>query len=156
MSNLNAEANIQASIVSWVRWVAPHVLIFAIPNGGLRTKSEAARLKWTGVLAGVPDLMVLDRGSAYFLEVKTKTGRLSPDQIEVFDRLTALGIPCAIVRGIEDVRNAFRAWGIATRESQDRGQYSRPGAENRAPAQLRLKGLEPRPVQSKKPVRMVG
>ena len=57
----NAEARIQAAIVAWVRTVAPEVVIFHPPNGGLRNKSEAARLKWIGTLAGVPDLVVLGR-----------------------------------------------------------------------------------------------
>jgi hypothetical protein len=63
----NAEARIQHSIVEYVRLVAPHVLIFAIPNGGLRTKTEAARLKWTGTLAGVPDLAIVAPGGRAFL-----------------------------------------------------------------------------------------
>ena len=32
--------------------------IFAIPNGGLRSKTEAARMKAAGVTAGVPDLFL--------------------------------------------------------------------------------------------------
>ena len=40
----NGEARIQAAIVEWVRAIAPDVLIFAVPNGGLRSKAEAARL----------------------------------------------------------------------------------------------------------------
>jgi hypothetical protein len=54
MVDRNGEARIQASIVEWVRTVAPGVLIYAVPNGGYRSKVEAARLKWTGVVAGIP------------------------------------------------------------------------------------------------------
>lgn len=57
----NAEAQIQASIVQWIRLVAPELLIFHVPNGGYRTRAEAARLKWIGVLAGIPDLVLLGR-----------------------------------------------------------------------------------------------
>jgi hypothetical protein len=52
----NAEANVQAAIVAWIRTVAPELIVFHPPNGGLRGKSEAARLKWIGTLAGIPDL----------------------------------------------------------------------------------------------------
>jgi VRR-NUC domain len=87
----NAEARKQAAIVGCVRTVAPQVRVFAIPNGGYRTKAEAARLKWTGVVAGVPDLCVLAPvGRVFFLEVKTAVGRLSDAQREIFDSLTAL------------------------------------------------------------------
>jgi hypothetical protein len=114
----NAEARIQAAIVDWVRAVAPQVLVFAVPNGGLRSKAEAARLKWTGVLAGVPDLVVIAPGGrAFFLEVKTADGRLSTDQRDVHACLVALGTPATIVRSIDDARLAFGVWGIKTREA---------------------------------------
>jgi hypothetical protein len=114
----NVEARIQASVVAWVRLVAPHVLVFAVPNGGLRTKAEAARLKWTGVVAGIPDLIVIAPGGRiHFAEVKATGGSLSPAQRAIHEALTALGTPPAIVRSVEDARRVFAAWGIATREA---------------------------------------
>jgi VRR-NUC domain len=118
-SDRNAEGRIQASIVDWIRTVAPGTLVFAVPNGGLRSKTEAARLKWQGVLAGVPDLIVLAPvGRVFALEVKTEVGRLSESQKEIFGSLVALGVQRAIVRSIDDVRRAFSAWGIETREAR--------------------------------------
>ena len=114
----NAEARIQAAVVEWIRWCAPQTVVFAIPNGGLRGKAEAARLRWTGVLAGIPDLAVLAPvGKVFFLEVKAPGGSLSAEQREMFHQLVALGIDAAIVRSVEDVRMAFREWGIETREA---------------------------------------
>ena len=114
----NAEARIQAAIVEWVRTVAPDVLVYAVPNGGLRTKAEAALLRWTGTLAGVPDLAVVAAGGrVYHMEVKTPDGRVSPEQRALMMRLTALGAGVAVVRSIDDVRTAFAAWGISTREA---------------------------------------
>src|SRR5258708_7547193 len=114
-----SEDQIQAAIVEWIRTVALGVLVFAVPNGGLRTKAEAARLKWTGVLAGVPDLIVLAPvGRVFALEVKTEVGRLSENQREIFDCLVALGVQRAIVRSIDDVRRAFSAWGLEPRETR--------------------------------------
>ena len=116
--NGNAEARIQAAVVEWIKWCAPQTVVFAVPNGGLRSKAEAARMRWTGTLAGVPDLAVLAPvGKVYFLEVKTPDGRLSSEQSEMFDCLTALGIGAAIVRSVDDARRAFSAWGIKTREA---------------------------------------
>jgi VRR-NUC domain len=115
----NAEARIQASIVEYVRLVAPGVLIFAIPNGGLRSKAEAARMKWTGTLAGVPDLaIVAPGGRVFFIEVKAPGGTLSPDQRAIRDWLVALGSPPAICRSMDDARRAFLAWGIETSEAK--------------------------------------
>jgi hypothetical protein len=116
--DLNAEARIQAAIVEWLRAVAPHVIAFAVPNGGLRSKAEAARLKWTGGVAGVPDLViVVDPGRIFFIEVKTPGGSVSGAQRQFMFRLDALRTPCAIVRSTNDMHLVFRLWGIATREA---------------------------------------
>jgi hypothetical protein len=86
--DLNAEARIQAGIVEFVRAVAPRVIIFHIPNGGLRSKAEAARMRWTGVLAGALDLvLVLPAARCAFWETKTDRGRLSGDQKDFIARL---------------------------------------------------------------------
>ena len=115
--DFNSEARIQAAIVEWARAVAPDLICFHVPNGGLRTKAEAARLKWQGVLAGVPDLVLIGRdGQAWFLEVKTPGGYLSADQRDFADRCTALHIPFAVCRSIDDARLAFKIWRIETRE----------------------------------------
>lgn len=70
---------------------------FAIPNGGYRTKSEAARLKAEGVSPGVPDLCIpVARGPYHslFIEMKAKGGRLSDEQIGWMVRLRGEGM-CA-------------------------------------------------------------
>jgi hypothetical protein len=114
----NAEARIEAAIVELVRTVAPQVLIFHIPNGGLRSKREAARLKWIGVVAGIPDLaLVLPGGQIRFIEVKTAIGKLSAEQTAIHAWLVAVGCPPAICRSIDDARRALTAWGVPTREA---------------------------------------
>jgi hypothetical protein len=116
--NGNAEAQIQASIVQWIRLVAPELLVFHVPNGGYRTPVEAARMKWIGVLAGIPDLVLLGRdGKTWLIEVKTADGVLSAEQRAIADRCAALRIPLVIARSIDDVRQAFEIWEIPTRES---------------------------------------
>jgi hypothetical protein len=104
-------------MVEFVRWVAPQVKIFAVPNGGLRTKAEAARLKWTGVLAGVLDLvLLLPNGRCAFWETKTPRGRLSDDQIDMTQWLEANGHAWALVRSIDDARRELDRLGVETRE----------------------------------------
>jgi hypothetical protein len=114
----NAEARIQAAIVEWIRTVAPSLIVFHPANGGLRSKTEAARLKWIGGLAGVPDLVVMGLdGQSWLLEVKGPGGALSIEQEQFRDRCTALRIPFSIVRSIDDARLAFSVWNIPTRET---------------------------------------
>lgn len=56
-------------------------LLFAIPNGGLRNKVTAARLKREGVKAGVPDLMLpVARGGYHGLFLEMKIGSNKPTQ----------------------------------------------------------------------------
>jgi hypothetical protein len=114
----NAEARRQAAIVAYVRLVAPHVLIWHVPNGGFRTKAEAARLKWTGVLAGVLDLTLAlpDGRSAYWETKVPKTGRLSDDQKIVIAALERLGHSWSVVRSIDDARGELERLGVETRE----------------------------------------
>jgi hypothetical protein len=115
----NAEARIQADVLEWLNAVAPELIVFHVPNGGYRSKAEAARLKWQGVLPGVPDLVLIgSAGRIWFLEIKTATGYLSPEQHAFADRCTAFGVPFAVIRGIDDARRAFAAWGIPTREAR--------------------------------------
>ena len=72
----NQEARPQAAIVEYVRWVAPQIVIFHVPNGGWRSKAEAARFKWIGVLAGVFDLvLILPDGRSAYWEAKRPKGR---------------------------------------------------------------------------------
>jgi hypothetical protein len=118
--DLNAEARIQAAVFNYVTWVAPEIAVFHVANGGLRSKTEAARLKWLGVLAGVPDLvLVLSKGRCAFWEVKTPKGGLSPEQRAFIDRLTVLGHSWGIVRSIEDARRELAALGIETKEARE-------------------------------------
>jgi hypothetical protein len=114
----NAEARRQAAIVDYVRWVAPDAVIFSVPNGGYRTRSEAARLKWTGVMAGVLDLvLVLPHGRVAFWETKTAKGVLSADQQAFTLALMARDHRWAVVRSIDDARAELARLGVKTRET---------------------------------------
>lgn len=50
---------------------------------------------------GEPDCtIVTDGGRVYFVELKTKTGKLSPEQASTIAWLTKLGANCAVVRSM--------------------------------------------------------
>ena len=79
------EHRIQCACVNWFGYQYPeyHGLLFAVPNGGARSKATAGRLKAEGVVAGVADLLLLVPSSPYHglcIEMKTKTGRQSDSQ----------------------------------------------------------------------------
>lgn len=79
---MTEEDLIQESIVKAVKLFYPKDLIFAVPNGGYRTKTNAKTLKRTGTTAGVADLIFLFNGKTIFIEVKTTKGVLSDSQKE--------------------------------------------------------------------------
>jgi hypothetical protein len=87
-------------------------LMFAIPNGGLRDKITAARLKAEGVKSGVPDIMlpVQSRGFAgLFIELKkAKGGVVSDAQTSWKDDLTAQGYFVAVCYGWTDAMECIQ------------------------------------------------
>ncbi len=112
------EDGIQAGIVGWLRTVLDPRLyrVFSVPNGGARNKPEAAKLKATGVLAGVFDVEIAGPGGQVWrLETKTESGFLTDAQEEFRLFLIVSGSPYAIVRSIGDVEKAVEHWQLKTR-----------------------------------------
>ena len=97
----------QAKLVGRARSFWPGVIVFAVPNGGLRNKREAVRLKAEGVLAGVPDLMFAEPRGRYhglYVEMKRqKRSRVSDEQAEMHRRLRRRGYKVLIGWGVNDV-----------------------------------------------------
>jgi hypothetical protein len=113
------EAGIQRQIVDWVRAVAPDILIFAVPNGSQRTASGRPANAVYGMVSGAPDLaLVLPMGRMLWLEVKSSKGRVSDAQLHFHLELEKRNHICAVVRSVDDVRQAFKTLDIATRESK--------------------------------------
>lgn len=112
------EDRLQRQVVEFLRLVAPGYVTFAVANGGGRSKAEAGILKATGVLAGVPDLVLVGPlGQAHFIELKTAKGKPSQAQRDLHARFAVMGVPYAVARSLDDVRVALEAWKISTRES---------------------------------------
>lgn len=91
----------QRKFVSWFRQTYPGVRIFAIPNGGLRSKTTAMKLKVEGVCAGVPDLFVPEW--ALWIEMKRqKGGSVSLEQKDWHSYLVQIGHKVLIAKGFDD------------------------------------------------------
>lgn len=79
------EHRIQCACVRWFAYQHPelHGRLFAVPNGGRRDETTAAKLKAEGVMAGVADLILLKSNRDYgalLIEMKTPTGKQSESQ----------------------------------------------------------------------------
>lgn len=81
----NLEHQLQCRCVKWFRLAFPDMRhnLFAVPNGGYRTKTTAALMKAEGQLSGVADLILLKRKGrcgALLLEAKVGKGKQSENQ----------------------------------------------------------------------------
>jgi len=106
----------QRELVRWFRQSWPDVRIFAIPNGGARSKATAGRLKAEGVSSGVPDLFV--PAWRLWVEMKrTKGGSLSPEQKDWIKYLESVGFCCIVGKGAEDAKRQISAFSSTNREN---------------------------------------
>jgi len=85
---------------------------FHVPNGGLRHKAVAAKLKAMGAVAGEPDIICLYRGHAYGLELKLPGGSQSADQEHVERQWELAGMTYAVAHGLDYALDTLRSWGL--------------------------------------------
>lgn len=90
----------------------------SVPNGSHLAGDKLARIKQTaamkadGMLPGFPDLIVLgSNGRCGYLEIKTPKGVVSQAQRNVQSMLDRMGHNVAVVRGVDDTRDALTIWG---------------------------------------------
>jgi hypothetical protein len=112
-----SELQIQISLIERLRLQCrKDVLFFHCPNGEIRDKAAAAKLKAMGVLPGVSDLQFIwnrhDQLFVLFLELKTKGRKLSNEQA-VFG-FAALAVGCAfeVADNIDDAVKILRKYQI--------------------------------------------
>lgn len=103
----NLEHQLQSRCVRWFRLQHPAMRhnLFAVPNGGYRTKTTASLLKEEGQLSGVADLILLKRkGScgALLLEAKTGKGRQSDNQRLWQEMIERDGYEYRVFRSLEE------------------------------------------------------
>ena len=99
----------QKDFVAWFRMSFPKDRIFAIPNGGSRSKAEAGRLKAEGVSAGVPDLFIPAWG--LFIEMKrAKGGVVSPEQEDWLEYLASEGYAVMVCRGLDEAMEMVKTF----------------------------------------------
>lgn len=78
--------------------------VYHVPNGGKRSKTEAARFKRQGVKPGVPDLVLpVPRHGFHGLYIEMKYGRnkASSEQSWWLEQLTAQGYMCVLCVGAD-------------------------------------------------------
>ena len=101
------EHTLQTRVVRWFRLQYPSMVhnLFAVPNGGYRTKTTAANMKAEGQLSGVADLILLKRKGtcgALLLEAKVKGNYQSANQKIWQERIEADGYEYRIFHTLEE------------------------------------------------------
>lgn len=112
------EGEEQATLFSWCAMNYgrfPELkLLFHIPNGGKRSKSEAARFKSEGVKSGVPDLCLpVARGLYHglYIEMKrTAGGVVSDEQKFWIAQLQSQGYAATVCKGWKEAENVLEKY----------------------------------------------
>lgn len=118
MINKNrSESTEQITLIQWCdlnKCVCPELgLIFHIPNGGKRSKTEAKRLKAEGVKAGVPDLFLpVARGKFHglFIEMKYGNNKATAKQREWIIELNEQGYYATVCYGFEEAKATIESY----------------------------------------------
>lgn len=109
----------QAVIVWWAyAWrglgVRDEARLFAVPNGGHRSKKTAAIMKAEGVRRGVADLLLLvPRAGFHGLAIemkKKKGGRVTPEQAAFLHSLAADGYACKVCFTFDEARATIEGY----------------------------------------------
>ena len=105
---MKTEDLLQAEIFQWyhnkycTKFNDLQHVIFAVPNGAHVSKQQAMKLKATGLVAGVSDLIVVQPNRCIFVELKIEKGKQSEHQISFQKKVELLGFEYHIVRSLED------------------------------------------------------
>lgn len=109
------ESTLQRTCVSWFRAQYPEhaLMLFAVPNGGGRSRIEGAIMKGEGVTAGVADLILLEARGGYgslCIEMKTrdKASKQRPSQKSWQEAAENAGNLYAVVRDFEGFQAIVR------------------------------------------------
>lgn len=120
------ESQIQQNICTFLSLIAHQtgLVFFSVPNEGIMSVLMGFKVdkitcikivehfKKMGLLPGTSDIVIIHKGLAYCLEVKTDTGKQSKDQ-KLFERnVIAAGGKYEIVHSLYEAEKQVKEWGI--------------------------------------------
>lgn len=110
------EQSLHTSIMDYLKRVLPPSVMPVTLNNNPRSKMAGAIGKRMGMVKGLPDIgLFRSIGRVAFIEVKTKKGRLSPEQRAFQSWCREWGVPHCVARSVEDARDFIEDLGIETR-----------------------------------------
>lgn len=96
------EQKLQIHLVNVFRAVRPDKEIIFSVNNNSGSKAMGRINKAMGVLAGVSDLIILQKGRTLFVEVKTEKEKQKPVQVEFEAKVNAIGFQYEVVRNLDE------------------------------------------------------
>lgn len=115
------EQDLQKAVSQFLTLALTHPQTFwtAFPAGG-GGKARGGQLKAMGLKAGVPDLLIIDRGRVLWIELKTdandaagtQRGKLSQAQKQAQEALRMAGCWIITCRSVDEVENVLRSWKV--------------------------------------------
>jgi hypothetical protein len=103
------EADLQTQVMAYLRWaLPPDAIANHSPGEGKRSKAAQATLARSGYRTGWPDIEIVYRGRAYFVELKARHGTLSAAQRETHRRLIYAGAAVMLCRSLPEVEASLR------------------------------------------------
>ena len=112
------EQQLQRSVLSHLAWRAvPGTWWCHYPAGGWRSPVEAAIFKSLGVVAGVPDILIVHCGQLYALELKGEAGRLTEIQSDTQAAMERAGAIVATAHGVDEALGQLVMWGLLRSEA---------------------------------------
>ncbi len=115
------EQQIHKAVVAHLNLRAvPKTFWWHTPNEGKRGFVNAAALRAMGMIAGVPDLVIISDGELFALELKAPGNGLTPSQRLVMERMEYCGAQVAVANSLDQALVTLEYWGVIKRDSSNR------------------------------------
>jgi hypothetical protein len=92
----------QRQLCQWLLAAYPDVVFFSVPNEGNRTDYRRFRMHQTGMLSGMPDLVILFNPPLFVEMKRAKGGVVSANQKEVHEWIRNMGYTVLVCKGFAD------------------------------------------------------
>lgn len=113
-----SEREEQTALVKWLLKEYPDLVFFSVPNEGKRTDFMKFHMRATGLLSGVPDLILLFDVPLFVEMKRTKGGALSDNQKQVIAWIRAAGYTVVVCRGFGEAKAAIQEFALSRRDRQ--------------------------------------
>lgn len=103
-----SEHNIQKAVIIYLRYQHPGVIYCASAGGMFTTPTQAKKMVAAGYVKGYPDLAIHEARGGYhglFIELKSPTGKTSPEQLDWIAKLMQRGYYAQICKGYDQAKN---------------------------------------------------